>query len=116
MTPDPMTTGEDRAPLGVRVAIGFLRVFCVFMYLPLLLSSLAVGMVLIRGLFETRGIARDFLVVVVPFGGFLILLMTQLSGDWLARHLKATTTGSGWDRIQRPFIRPVTSSFHPCGA
>jgi hypothetical protein len=112
MTPDPMTTGEGGAPLGVRVAIGFLRVFCVIMYLPLLVSSLAAGMALIRVLFEVEGISVDFLVFAVPFVVFLILLITQLGCDWLAHHLRVTAAISEWARLQRP-LHPVRHIFIP---
>ena len=107
-----MTTDDEKPPMGVRVAIGFLRGVHLVMYLPLLASSLAAGMVLIKGLFELNGISRDFLIVVVTFGVSLILLITQLGCDWLAHHLRATTAVSEWARLQRP-LHPVRHIFIP---
>jgi hypothetical protein len=107
-----MRDSGDVLPLGVRVTIIFLRMFCFAMFLPILVAGLAAMAGLVSGSFDGDLISGGFLFATGALGVFLAMMMMALGCDWLARHLKATTAGEWNTRIQCP-VHPARQIFLP---
>ena len=108
-----MSEDGEKLPLGVRVTVVFLRVFCIAMFLPLLIAALAAMAGLVSRSFAADLMSGAFLLSAAPLGIFLALMMMALGSDWLARYLKTTSPGFVWStRFQRP-VHPARQIFMP---
>jgi hypothetical protein len=102
--PDELTEGAEEAarPLGLRVALAFLRVFALIMLVPLA-GAFGIAMAAaVRGSVERNPTPETFIVSALSLAGFLMTMATWLALLWLDGHL----TGQ-WS--QRRFLQKAVN-------
>jgi hypothetical protein len=78
---------EAAGPLGLRVALAFLRIFGLVMLVPLA-GAFGIAMTaVVRGSVERNPAAETFIVSALSLAGFLLTMATWLALLWLAGHL-----------------------------
>jgi len=108
---------EEKAPLGIRVALQFLRLLLVVLILPLLGTSFVAFIALVAGAFLEDPFPKSVIPALTWLGCFIVVLTLVTGTAWMECHLNQNSVpfATAWragrpDHPARKLILPALGS------